>query len=152
MKAIWNKLNYAHPLMKIMKQFELLEHTADLKIRAFGKSKKELFLNMMKGMFESAQYGTEGKQEIKRKIEILSFDTPSLLVDFLSQVLYFCETHKEVYQDIIFKKISAKKIEGILIGKKLKKMGTQIKGVTYHDLDIHQSKDSTWQATVLFDI
>jgi SHS2 domain-containing protein len=31
-------------------------------------------------------------------------------------------------------------------------MGVHIKGVTYHDLDIHQEKDGTWQATILFDI
>jgi SHS2 domain-containing protein len=31
-------------------------------------------------------------------------------------------------------------------------MGVHIKGVTYHGLDIHQEKDGTWQATILFDI
>jgi len=31
-------------------------------------------------------------------------------------------------------------------------MGVQIKGVTYHELDIHQEEDGTWEATVLFDI
>jgi SHS2 domain-containing protein len=36
-----------------MKRFEILEHKADLKIRAFGKTKEELFLNMMIGMTES---------------------------------------------------------------------------------------------------
>ena len=30
-----------------MKKFEILEHKADLKIRAFGKTKEELFQNML---------------------------------------------------------------------------------------------------------
>ena len=33
-----------------MKNYEILEHKADLKIRAFGKTKEELFLNMLLGM------------------------------------------------------------------------------------------------------
>ncbi len=37
-------------------------------------------------------------------------------------------------------------------GKKLKSIAVQIKGVTYHNLDIHQREDGSWEATILFDI
>ena len=132
-------------------KFEILEHKADLKIRAFGKTKEGLFENAMLGMFEEARYESEGG-EIKREIKISSLDLPSLLVDFLSEVLYLCEVNKEVYYKVQFKNLTGKELEGILIGKKLKMMGVHIKAVTYHDLDIHQKKDKTWQATILFDI
>lgn len=136
-----------------MKKFEILEHKADLKIKAFGKTKKELFENAMVGMFESAQYkpATNGKG-LTTEIKVKSIDLPSLLVDFLSEILYFCETKKEIYQKVNFKKFSENEIEGTLIGKKLKRMGVHIKAVTYHGLDIHHEKDGTWQATILFDI
>jgi SHS2 domain-containing protein len=134
-----------------MPRYKILEHKADLKIRAFGKDKKELLENVMIGMFEGARY--EGKKnQIKREIKIHSQDLSSLLVDFLSEVLYFSEVNREVYQKIQFKKFSDKEIKGTLLGKKLKTIGVIIKGVTWHDLDIHQKKDKTWQATVLFDI
>jgi len=134
-----------------MKKFKILEHKADLKIRAFGKTKEELFLNAMIGMFEGARYESEG-EEIKREIKISSLDLPSLLVDFLNEVLYLCEVNKEVYHKVLFKNLTEKELEGILVGKKLKRMGVHIKAVTYHGLDIHQRKDKTWEATVLFDI
>jgi len=134
-----------------MEKYKILEHISDLKIRAFGKNKKELFLNVMIGMFEGAKYEKE-EEEIKREIKVSSKDLSSLLVDFLSEILYFCETNREVYHNIKFKKMTDKNIEGILIGKKLKRMGVQIKGVTYHDLDISQRKDGIWQAIILFDI
>ena len=135
-----------------MKKFEILEHKADLKIRAFGKDKKELFLNSMIGMFEGARYEEEVKsQKSKVKIRITSLDLPSLLVDFLSEILYLCETKKEVYQKVDFKKFTNNGIEATLIGKKLERMGVHIKGVTYHDLDVRQEK-GTWQAVILFDI
>jgi len=36
-----------------MKKYEILEHRADLKIRVFGKTKKELFKNALLGMTNS---------------------------------------------------------------------------------------------------
>ena len=138
-------------IFKKMKKFEILEHKADLKIRVFGKDLRELFLNAIVGMFEEAGYESEG-EEIKREIKISSLDLPSLLVDFLSEVLYLCEVNKEVYHKVLFKNLTEKELEGILIGKPLKRMGVHIKAVTYHDLDIHQKEDKTWQATILFDI
>ena len=134
-----------------MKKFEILEHKADLKIRALGKTKEELFENMMVGMFESARYEGKGK-EIKREIKVSSQDFLSLLVDFLSEILYLVETRKEVYQKVDFKKFTDNEIEATLIGKKLKRMGIHIKAVTYYDLDVRQKKDGIWEATVLFDI
>ena len=132
-------------------KYEILEHTADFKIRAFGRDKKVLFENTMVGMFEGGEYEKEGK-EIKRKIEISSFDLSSLLVDFLSEVLYLAEVNQEVYFKVDFKKFSEKEIKGTLVGKGLKSIRVQIKGVTYHDLDVHQREDGTWAATILFDI
>jgi len=134
-----------------MKKYEILEHKADLKIRAFGKTKEELFENAMIGMFEGARYEDEGKK-IKKEIKVSSQDLLSLLVDFLSEILYLSEVNHQVYYQIQFKKFTDKNIEGILLGKKLKRSGVVIKGVTYHDLDIHQKKDKTWEATILFDI
>jgi len=134
-----------------MKGFETLEHPADLKIRAFGKNKKELFLNTMVGMYTGARYESEGR-EIKREIQISSLDSSALLVDFLSELLYLTETNKEVYHRIQFQKFNNQDLQGTLIGKKLQKIGVLIKGATYHQLQIHQREDGIWEATILFDI
>lgn len=133
-------------------KFKILEHRADLKIRVFGKDKKELFKNALVGMFGAAKYEAEKGKIIKREIKISSFDLPSLLVDFLAEVLYLCETKKDVYDIIKIEHLDDKNIEGILFGKKLKRMGVEIKGVTYHNLEICQKKDGVWEATILFDI
>lgn len=134
-----------------MEKFEILEHVTDLKIRFFGKTKEELFLNAMTGMYEGAKYEAQDRK-IKREMKVSSSDLTSLLVDFLSELLYLTEINQEVYEQIQFQKLNDTNIEGILIGKKLKRMGVLIKGVTYHDLDIQQKKEGTWEATVLFDI
>jgi len=135
------------------KFYQVLEHKADLKIRVFGKTKEELFENAMVGMFEGAKYQKKPKvQSSQLKVKIKSIDLISLLVDFLSEILYLVETKKLVFEKVKFKKFTEKEIEAELIGRPLKRMGVHIKGVTYHDLNIHQEKDGTWQATILFDI
>ena len=85
-----------------MKKFEILEHKADLKIRAFGKTKEELFLNMLLGMSESMNPEIEAGTRVKREIKIESLDLPALLVDFLSEALYQSQTNKEVYNSVKF--------------------------------------------------
>lgn len=141
-------------------KFKILPHAADLKIQAYGENKRELFENAMIGMLEGARYRAKLKTKSeKQKISIKSMDLLSLLVDFLSEILYLVETRKEVYQKVEFKKFSdpstgsgKAEIEAQLTGKELKRMGIHIKAVTYHDLDIHQEKDGSLRATILFDI
>jgi SHS2 domain-containing protein len=134
-----------------MKPYEILEHPADLKIRAFGKTKEELFFNALKGMTESLR-PEMGEIIAKRTIKISSPDLGALLIDFLSEVLYLIQTNKEIYTTINFKKLTDTELEGELIGRETKRFGEDIKAATYHNLDIHQKEDETWEATVLFDI
>ena len=136
-----------------MKKYEILEHKADLRIKVFGETKEELFSNALFGMTESQKPEIKKPEEKnQRLIKIKSLDLSSLLVDFLSEVLYLSEVNQEVYNNIQFKKFTNKNIEGTLSGNKLKKIGVIVKGVTYHDLDIHQKKDKNWEVTILFDI
>ena len=135
-----------------MKKFEVLEHRADLKIRAFGKTKKELFQNILFGMSESLKPETKNKDKVNRKIKITSPDLSSLLVDFLSEALYLSQVNKETYFEAKFKKFSKIELESELIGQKVERFGEDIKAVTYHGLDIHQKNDGIWEVTVLFDI
>ena len=137
-------------------KFKILPHTADLKIRAFGKDLKELFENVIVGMQQALRPEVKShaslKAKIKRKIKIKSNDLSSLLVDFLSKINYLNEVNKEVYNSIRFINFSNHELEGEISGKKVENFELIIKGVTYHGLDIHQRKDKTWEVTVLFDI
>jgi SHS2 domain-containing protein len=142
-----------------MKRYETLPHTADLKIRVFGKTKEELFLNALLGMTGALRAKIKNQKAKPKTIKIKSSDLGALLVDFLSEVLYLIQVNKEIYADVKFKKFSdpsknsgQAELEAELSGQKVERFEEDIKAVTYHNLDIHQKKDGTWQATVLFDI
>jgi len=135
-----------------MKKYETLGHKADLKIRAFGKDKKELFLNMLLAMAESQKPEIKSDKKIKREVKIKSIDLAALLVDFLNEVLYLSQVNKEVYLDFKFKKFKDNELEGELIGRKVDGFGEDIKAVTFHNLEVKQTENKNWEGTVLFDI
>jgi SHS2 domain-containing protein len=134
-----------------MKKYEILEHTADIQIRAFGRSKQDVFKNAMLGMQESL-YPKIKNKKTGTKIKIDSENLESLLVDFLSEINYLNEVNLEVYNRVVFDKFSDTELEAELSGNKVERFGLQIKGITFHDLEIKQKEDGTWQATVLFDV
>ncbi len=136
----------------IKKDYELIEHTADLKIRAYGQDLKEVFSNMLKGMSESIQpVVSEQSPIVNRKINIKSKDLESLLINFLSEALYLSDVNNEVYFEAEFKILTDKKLKGKIKGKKFNSLQTEIKAVTWHDLEVKKIDDQ-WQAIVLFDI
>ena len=128
-------------------KYEILEHKADLKIRAFGKTKEELFLNMLSGMSENMKPELQKPGEkTKRKIKLSSFGFQALLVDFLSEVLYLSQVNKEVYNKVEFREFSetegkedksssspftaAWEIDGEIFGQKVERFSEDIKAVT----------------------
>ncbi len=134
-----------------MKEYEILEHTTDLKIRAFGKTKEELFSNLLKGIFLAARPEIKDKIEKIKKVKIRSIDEQGLLVDFLSEALTLSDINNEAYFEARFKKLTETELEAEILGQPIKKFGLEIKAVTYHGLEIKKVK-GLWEATVLFDI
>lgn len=136
-----------------MRKYEVLEHKADLKIRVFGRTKEELFLNAVLGMQDCMKPEiARSEQKVKRVIEVTSPDEAALLVDFLSEVLYLVQTSREVYDKAEFIEFSETKIKAELSGKKAASFGEDIKAVTHHGLDIGQTEEGQWQATIIFDV
>ena len=134
------------------KKYEILEHKADLKIKAFGKTKEELFKNMLLGMVKSQKPEIKGKGKTKREIKIKSVDLATLLVDFLNEILYLNQVNKEIYFKVKFEKFTNNEIKAELTGQRVKRFGEDIKAATYHNLEIKQNKNKNWEGIVLFDI
>jgi SHS2 domain-containing protein len=137
----------------MQKEFEILPHTADLQIRAYGKDLQELFCNSLKGMFESiGPVYSDGKGTCGRSFDVTSHDLDSLLVDFLSEALALCDIHGEVYTCLEITHISETRVSGTLAGKKIKNFSEgEIKAVTHHGLKV-EKQGEMWVAEILFDL
>lgn len=135
-----------------MKTYEILPHVADLQIRVFGRSKKGLLQNALGAMMEIQRPEIEPGKTVKRNIVVNALDLPSLVVDFLSEILYLGQVHREVYSGMSFQRFSDISIKGQILGQKVKRFGEDIKAVTFHNLKVRRKKDKTWIAEILFDI
>ena len=129
------------------KKFEILPHTADVRVKVFGETYEELFKNALLAMAEILKNNlSQIKNPAKAKINIQSPDINSLLVDFLSEVLYQSQMNKVIYSDAIFSKFSdfstsskQAELQAEIRGNKVDSFDEDIKAVTYHELEIKKS-------------
>lgn len=137
-----------------MSGFEILEHTGDAKIKVFGKTKPELFLNALKGMMAvlRPRIAKRGTSSANRLVDVSSSDINALLVDFLSEVNYLVQINHEVYNQAKFLEFSDTKLKAELSGQPVEEFAEEIKAVTYHGLDIKPNKKGFWEAEIIFDI
>jgi len=136
-----------------MRGYKILCHRADLKIKVIGRNLKELFETsaLALGKLLRPSFEKKAKKILKRNIKIKSFSLETLLVDFLSEILFLSLTNKEIYFQIKIKKFKDFRIEAQIFAKKIKRFGLEIKGVSYHNLKITR-KNNFYEATLIFDI
>src|SRR5659263_230184 len=87
------------------KQYEYLEHTADIKFLAYGRTLEELFENAALAMFNVMIDTGKVSGETAKEVFLKSSDLESLLVDWLSELLYLFEV-----DEIVFRKFQVKEI------------------------------------------
>ena len=135
--------------------FEILEHTADLRIKAWGKTKEELFKNALRGMaYVQKEEARIKKQEarITKKVQVKSTDMTALLIDFLSEVLTQSQIDRVVFFDANFKAFSDTSLEAEIEGIKVDKFDEDIKAVTYHEAEVKQNPEGVYETKIVFDI
>ena len=140
---------------KVGKKYEIIEHTADIGIRAFGGDLRELFVNSAQGMF--AIIADLDKVEVKKslKIECKAESAEELLVSWLGELLYHFNVDEILGKEFTIIKLDNNYLEGEIGGDKFDStkhsLKNEIKGVTYHNLKI-EKKDDLWQVEVIFDV
>jgi SHS2 domain-containing protein len=141
-----------------MKEFEIIDHTADIGIVAYGKTKREVFINAAKGMFEIiAGENRDFKENFYAKIKLEAKSLEDLLIAWLNELLYISEVKLVILNKFIIKELSDGQIKAEVGGTKINHLSVRIKrevkAVTYHRLEIKKDEEGgLWSAQVIFDI
>jgi SHS2 domain-containing protein len=138
-----------------MKKYELIDHTADIAIKAYGKNLSEAFENAAKAMFDIITDSSEVESIGQYDIELEAPDLEQLLVDWLSELLYLNTARNQVFGffkvELDEKNIKLKaKVFGDKFDLSKHKIGAEIKAVTYHMLEVRNKRP--FHVQVLFDI
>lgn len=136
-----------------MKQYELIEHTADVGVKAYGKTLAEAFEHAAEGMFDIITDESTIQPIGEYTIILEAPDLEQLLVDWLSQLIFLNGAY-----DLVFGRfevtLTGRSLSAHVFGEKYDtkkhRMGVEIKAVTYHMLQVHEEKPLFVQ--VLFDI
>lgn len=136
------------------KPYELIEHTADIGLRIFGKDRQELFVNAALGMFSILAKKKKTKEAQKKqslKIDLSASNLEELLVSWLGELLSLSDIKKAMFTHFQISELTDTRIKAKVFAEKNYTTKTEIKAATYHQLEIKKEKDF-WQAEVIFDV
>ncbi len=150
-----------------MKNYEFIDHTADIIARATGDTLEEAFAGAAEALFDvitgdatsggaaSDDAAVNGNEEIRFQVE--SIDLEGLLVGFLSELIVIHEVRSLVLSDFEVTLESDTKLTASCRGEKFDPgkhgEGTQVKGVSYHMIEVTRESEGTSAVVqVLFDI
>ena len=135
--------------------FELLEHTADVGVRATGPSVRAVFEQATLGLAEVLGVWRPGRPGAATPVGVEAGDLGGLLVDWLNEVLWLHEVHGgAAIGDVRVERVTGDRASGwvtLVPAGGQPADGTPVKAVTYHRLRVEQEPHG-WVAEVYFDV
>ncbi|HJW76703.1 MAG TPA: archease [Thermoleophilia bacterium] len=136
--------------------FTLIDHTADVGVRAWGGSEEAVFEEAAKGMFSLVcDPGTVARLErLEVSVEAASADHELLLVAWLNELLYLFEARRILFSGFRIIELGESGLMAEVTGET---MGPQhavcggVKAATYHGLKLTHTGEG-WEAEVILDV
>ena len=142
-----------------MKPFEIVDHTADVGIKAHGSILTELFENAARGMFSVITCGGANPQgsQVEKDIEINkdAGELEDMLVSWLSELLYIFNREKICFNSFKITGLNNNSLKAAATGVNIdlyqSDLYTEIKAVTFHNLKIEEDVEG-FSCTIIFDV
>lgn len=132
--------------------YEILPHTADVRLRVSAPSLEELFRDAMRGMYAVMRGDAAGGARVTRTLAVHdSADTTSLLIDFLNEVLGRAHVAGELFDEVAFTRFDATSLDATLTGLAPASFEEDVKAVTYHEAEVRRDGGG-WETVVVFDL
>ena len=136
------------------KDFEIVDHTADVGIIAYGADIKQAFVNAAKGLFSLITELDDVQEVLHRDVEVTATDKESLLVEWLNELIYQFDTENIIFKRFDITELSNTQLKAKSYGEKVDRsrhrLKTGVKAATYHILRVN--KGDGCRVQVLFDI
>jgi len=142
------------PGKHIKKRFEILDHTADVGLIAYGLDLKQVFANAALGL-SSIIVDLKGvKEVISRDVEVTAADWEELLVKWLNELIYLFDVEHILLKRAEITSLTRTRLKARVYGEKVDtsrhRLKIGVKATTYHMLNI--DRDDGYKVRVLFDI
>ena len=137
--------------------FRILDHTADVGFECTGKTLEELFANAARALVHFFVDLETIEQREELRIEVTGEDRESLLVNFLSEILFQIDSEARLFSGFEVSIKEGKSLSAVAITRGEKWDRSRhlpkllVKAITYHQLEISERSDG-WCAKVFVDI
>ena len=141
--------------------YEFHDHTADIQVHAVGDNLERAIEQTVLGMMEIMTDSTQIGSEITRSTEVSALDLDMLVVNYLTEYLYYLDAERLLFSSVQISPIEFNEqtqeytIRSISNGEffdpERHEMKTEIKAVTYSFLEIIQEKEKC-EIWIVFDL
>ena len=136
-----------------MKRFQLIEHTADVGLIAYGSNLAGAYANAAYGLFSIITELKQVREIESRRLEISEGDAEALLFEWLNSLIYLFDVEMLLFKRFDIIELDGHHLKAICHGEKYDpsrhRLKTGVKSATYHMLKIDEKKN---QIQVIFDI
>ena len=138
-----------------MEPFRVLEHTADIGFEAFGATREEVFANAARALMHLVVDLQSIVPREQVSVDIQGTDPASLLVNWLSEVLFLHDAEGWLFCDYEVRSLRDTSLLATARGEKFDRGRHQakllVKAITYHQLALEETAGG-WRAQVYVDI
>ena len=135
--------------------YALLDHTADLAVKVWGKDPKSLFENAGKALMHLMLRGKACVSPAGSRISLSGRDLADLLVRWLGELLYLLQGENLVVIGLSVEQLLPDRLEAVVetvpFDPAVHEILSEIKAVTYHQVEAAEKGDH-WEAKVILDI
>jgi SHS2 domain-containing protein len=130
--------------------FEEVSHTADWSARVWAPDLPSLFREAARAMNSLSGTVIGTGDRVSRTLEVEGPDVESLLVAFLSELVYYQEQENLTF-DSFDLRVAGQWLKVAMEGAEIESMDKAIKAVTYHNLKIATTPEGL-ETTIVFDV
>lgn len=130
--------------------FREVPHTADWELMVWAPDLLSLLEHAARGMYHLCEARLISKPRISRRIELAFDELETLLVDYLSELLYITESEGLGFDQFKLQ-IEDNRLIADIRGAKLKSLAKEIKAVTYHKIEVRDAGEKM-EANIVFDV
>lgn len=127
------------------------EHTADWELEAWAPDLSGLLEQAARGMYALSGVTLKPGPRLRREITLHALDAESLLVRFLSELLYYEEQERIGFDSFNIQVEGENILHARLEGAPIAEIHKEIKAVTYHNLVVRRT-DNGLETSLVFDV
>ncbi|MBX4196069.1 archease [Candidatus Pacearchaeota archaeon] len=132
-------------------KFMFLEHTADIKFQAYGKTINELFKHVAEAFSHYITHRSAVKKKRGKTIVVSGTDYESLLYNFLDELIYLIDAENFVATTAEVK-IQGFNLKAKVYGDDVKNYDlNHVKAATYAEMYV-KKKRKAWEAQAVIDV